>query len=506
MDQECVSQIGAAVAEHRIHAFFPISMFDVSTSFAEEATLEQWADSAKNLTLATLAGRLGWATESAGSPDESIWREIREGKPLLISDFYPHVRQILGEHANDPGLCRSFSLGTKLLERGPGDNNRPVKRRLRMALGNAAFSRCGLRSIDICVDGARLFAFRSGLAIVNIFWHIDSDGDLSADGLLEANYFIAHGDHRLIHLLDGNLQPADCSLHEIVESLLPKVSSKQPWVHLDRRILYSVVRLDREVDAAAMEALAASLSHLQTRDYRLSPKSGIGEVWQPFVYVCHAIASEGGASVIYDQGQASGFVQAFVKGTHHNTYIPLFLSCLHNHFWLLNQTEWIPARRRAGGHAEVDALEHLYEATIEFRRYYHFPLVSQISLHNVFYQKWQRTLQIDERLNFVEKTARDVTELVKSRRIRFVERLSGAVGGFLLTHELLEFISSSGLPGSVADWRVWLVQAAHASPEDLELLVHTIEHWEIGIFAGSLIGAAIGLWLSWNFGARLKQE
>ena len=33
-----------------------------------------------------------------------------------------------------------------------------------------------------------------------------------------------------------------------------------------------------------------------------------------------------------------------------------------------------------------------------------------------------------------------------------------------------------------------------------------VEHWEIGIFLGSLIGALLGLWISWNFGALNKKE
>jgi hypothetical protein len=67
-------------------------------------------------------------------------------------------------------------------------------------------------------------------------------------------------------------------------------------------------------------------------------------------------------------------------------------------------------------------------------------------------------------------------------------------------------LSASGLPYTIPSMRIWLVTALNASPEELEPLMALVEHWEIGIFLGSVIGAVLGLWISWNFGARIKPE
>jgi hypothetical protein len=496
------------VCEHLVHAFFPLSFGSTDQASRPTKLLEAWAKRVEALSVAGLSAQLGWEPDDAHTLQNPAWVAMEAGRSLALGDFYGHMRQIVGKQDDDPGVCRSFALNTPLLSRFKNDRNRVQKRLLSITLGEAAAARCGFASMTACIDDARLFAFRTGIAILDLSWHYEVEGPLSIGCVLEGNYLLSHDNHPGHNKHDvapDRLDPA--RLHDIALALLPAELRGRGLLHLDRRILYSMVRLDTPVDADTARVLATWLSHRQTTDYH-PPAALEGEgLWQPFPYLCHASAPEGGASVIFDAGQTSGFVQNFVKGSGNNTYIPLFVSSLHNHFWLLNQTDWIPAhRRKAGGRAETEELERLYEQTVEFRRYFYFPMVSQISLHNTFYEHWQDTLHIAQRLRFVEQTARDVAELIKTRRTRWLGRVSGAVAGFLLTHEILELLSTTGLSGSIPDLRVWLAILPHAPPPVLENMIALVERWEMVIFFGSVAGALVGLWLSWNFGAQDKKE
>ncbi|MFC7517607.1 hypothetical protein ACFQUU_21580 [Herbaspirillum sp. GCM10030257] len=506
MEQEMLSPqqqvlAGMAVRDHHIHAFFPITFLDNGKDARAETSLETLKEKVLDLSVAQLSDRLGWSPDDAKALQEPAW-ELVMAKDNAAPDFYPHVQQILGRKGEASRLCRAFVLKTPLLRRMKGENNRPQDRLLCTPFRQAAIRRCGVASLDTCIDGARLFAFRTGIAILDIWWHYETDGPLQASAVLEGNYFLSHDNYTENdrveierHELSPNL------LRSIAQALLPEMEAKPLILHPGRRILYSVVKLDQPTDKSTIRLLALRLGHRQTTDYQPSQEAQ-GELLQPFPYLCHCSALEGGASVIFDADLTSDYVEHFSKGTSLHIYVPLLVASLHNHFWLLNQTEWIPAHRcKAGSRGESEDLEKIYEQTIEFRRYFHLPMVSHISLHNAFYRHSQETFHIHERLQYVEHTTRDVAELVKTRRTQWLARVSGAIGGFLLTHELLEALSSWAVP----DTRVWAVEIRNASPERLEQLVSLVEHWDIGIFCGSILGALLGLWISWHFGTRIKE-
>ncbi|MBU2732458.1 hypothetical protein [Acidithiobacillus ferridurans] len=116
---------------------------------------------------------------------------------------------------------------------------------------------------------------------------------------------------------------------------------------------------------------------------------------------------------------------------------------------------------------------------VEFRRFFYFPLISQLTVHNEYYWHSQEVLRIKERHNFLEQTTHDIAELLKARRVKWISRISGAIAGFLVTHEILELVSLSGLPGTVPNLRIWLTETAHASPQAISVLNSLVEHWDM---------------------------
>jgi hypothetical protein len=457
----------------------------------------------------------------------AVWQLQDKGKGLSLGDFYPYIRQIIGgDDSNQLKLCTSFRLATpQILSQVKGGKDRLFT----LDLTPSAQKRCGRNAPMFQFDDARVFVFRSGIVILDLSWHYEkqnnveennaeeSDEDkkrLKVNAVLEGNYLLSHDNHRSKHGKDQTSINDEEShgmtaqrLRDIAEALLPKIGDFVPEIHADRRILYSLVEISKEVKAEQLSQISIWLSHRNTSDYMPSKNIVEHDLLQPFPYLCHAASIEGGASVICQASMESEYIEHFISGSASKAYLPLFIASLHSHFWLLNQTQWIPAgRSKSNSREESEGMDSVFEDTVGFRRNFHFPLVSQISLYNRFHAHWQEALKIPERIRFQEQTARDVSELLKTRRTRWIGRFSGAVGGFLITHEVMEIVSKNGFIGAVPDMRVWLVDVAFKSHDEIEHMVSLVENWEYAIFVGSLVGAAFGFLLSFWFDKVVKKE
>jgi hypothetical protein len=459
----------------------------------------------------------------------AVWQLQDKGEGLSLGDFYPYIRQIIGgDESNQLKLCTFFRLATpQILSQVKGGKKRLFT--LDLKSGSAAQRRCGVNALGFQFDNARVFVFRSGIVILDLSWHYEkqnnveennaeeSDEDkkrLKVNAVLEGNYLLSHDNHRSKHGKDQTSINDEEShgmtaqrLRDIAEALLPKIGDFVPEIHADRRILYSLVEISKEVKAEQLSQISIWLSHRNTSDYMPSKNIVEHDLLQPFPYLCHAASIEGGASVICQASMESEYIEHFISGSASKAYLPLFIASLHSHFWLLNQTQWIPAgRSKSNSREESEGMDSVFEDTVGFRRNFHFPLVSQISLYNRFHAHWQEALKIPERIRFQEQTARDVSELLKTRRTRWIGRFSGAVGGFLITHEVMEIVSKNGFIGAVPDMRVWLVDVAFKSHDEIEHMVSLVENWEYAIFVGSLVGAAFGFLLSFWFDKVVKKE
>ena len=495
---------------HAIHGLFHLDV-DPGPTEDVENSLRTRAGQAEAMRSSALPQSLQWVNPQSNLK-QPLW-ERTSGTGLALDDFYPYMRQILGAHPDGAPVCVTLTLtsdGSQVLSQVQGGDPRVW----RIPLGKAAEKRCGRKFIDLLVDKARLFLFRTGAIILDLSWHYVNDrGDvLPATVVLEGNYRLSHDDRSRAKKevppeQSKDPPPLDADgLLKIARALLPGEWKPQERLQQGRRLLYSLAQIQGPAEQDAIRHLAIWLGHRQTTDYLPTRTSTEAGVLQPFPYLCHAIAAEGAASVIATDPMASDFVNNFVSGPGANTYAPIYIASLHSHLWLLAQTEWLPAKRQRGKHHEVHDLEEVYERMVEFRRYFYFPMVSQISLHNTFYQRSQDVFKIAERQRFLEQTTHDIAELLKARRTKWIGLISGAVAGFLVSHELLDIVSQSGLPGSMPNLRVWFAETAHASPTVIEPLVQLVERWDLIVFFGSLAGAFLGYWAAWFFDKAPKAE
>ncbi len=515
---------------HAIHGLFHLNL-DFGPIEKVEDTLRQHVEQVTKISADDLPKRLSLSKPQADLQNARLWEPLN-GKGMALDDFYPYARQIMGAKADEATVCISLGLGregkqalTQLLGGKP--------RLWRLRLGQAAQNRCRQNAIDLQFDNARLFLFRTGVVILDLSWHYSSrNGTLPADVVLEGNYLLSHGNHptKAPAASEDGPAPLDpLQLLEVAQALLPQSWAQTAPLQPNRLLLHSVANVADGADEEGLLELGIRLSHRQTSDYRPKSQPLESHVLQPFPYLCHMLAPEGAASVILAEkvkpdasvsndaepkaGSVVGvdragsrFFENFVSSSGTNTYVPLFVASLHNHLWLLAQTEWLPARGQGGKRHEIHDLEEVYERTVEFRRFFYFPMISQISLHNAFYERSQEVFKIAERQRFLEQTTHDIAELLKARRTKWIGRISGAVAGVLVSHELLDIVSQSGLPGTMPNLRVWLADTAHASPTVIEPMVRLVERWDLIMFLGSVAGGLVGYWAAWYFDKSPKGE
>jgi hypothetical protein len=313
---------------------------------------------------------------------------------------------------------------------------------------------------------------------------------------------------------DGNLINSHV-LRDIASEIIPPFENNRVRLLPERRILYSLARFVSEKDAAIddtaleteMRLIATRLSHRQTSAYRPSSVLTESSTLAPFPYICHAATIEGGASVIFANEDAPETILQFLKSNGPNTYVPIYISELHAHLWLLNQAELLPRRPgRRGGLSENKSLAELGEATVEFRRFFYAPIISQLSLHNAYHDLWQKALRIPERTRWIEDTADKTAKLLSERRLKRLAIFSGAIGGFLISREIMEALSTSGLPWSLPHLYEWTALLRSPNPEAIESVLYRVHQWDLATLCVEIAGSTFGCLLSLFFNKRIGAE
>ena len=553
------------VAEHRVHVFFPLVWGAGEAAYRRgprtwlhrivtgesrsntDAPLRASCALIGQLSIGDVVRQLGWThvPSARGTAQAPAWKEI-SGRGMNARDLYPHVRQILGGESSGVPLCIPYEfadlsvLNAALIEKGvprryrsPADaetSTKVVRQYFRIAFKAAAGKRLGTQGVRLRMDSARLYVFRSDIAVLDLGWHYLADGSADDDAavdpraIVEGNYLLSHSfDAPAAADVAPRLRAHDCDgacgtrchggadgngckalhalrplsgtiLRTVAAALLPEALRRDERFHPDRLYLYTAARFAAPVAESKLRYCASMLAHRFTLDYKPSAALQRNGALSLFGNVCHVLASESAASLVAPLGDASAFVQGFVKSTAENKYVPLLVAGLHTNFWLLYLTDWLPARRqRAGSRAEQEGFEDLYQRVVEFRRYFTYPQVSQISHDNAFYDALQDAHRLSTRVQFLEQTARDQAELIKSRLARTVGRISSGIAAFLLFREVLEYALTLG---PMPDTRVWIARLIGARPDAVGAMVAAFERSERAVAVVSLLA---GLFVAWRF-------
>ena len=492
--------------------------------------------------------------DTALKENSPLWRKSEPGE---WQDFYSNVRQILGK-PNKPTICLSFELADKtLLSQLKGGKPRIIP----ISLNQAAKKRSGIDLIYFQIDNAKLYLFRTGVAILDISWHYCSykkydlnaketkeskdlkvasetkketdennhiknkpdsedlkieDGGIFINALLEGNYFLSHNNENPPNNPNNNTKTDFDSVKEPVDKdfiqnlskyLIPDIGIDRYEPYSHRIIIYTLANIEDNNKTLEDKLLISSrLSRRWTSDYTPNIESINKNYLSPFPYIMHLPSLEGGATTVYINNESPEVVKNFINNQANNTYIPIYIAALHSHFWLLNKTQIIPTRNFGkDSKEEKKYFANLLESVIEFKRFFHNILISQISIHNDFYNLLQTKFKINERLNALEDITSKNTQIISERRIKWIAPISGAIGGMILTKEILDIFANNGIFYKKPTLKEILFNIQNHNLNAIEPLMQLSHNWDIIIFTGSLIGGALGLVLAWYFDASIKK-
>ena len=250
-------------------------------------------------------------------------------------------------------------------------------------------SRVGLAVLEL-----RLATDRPSLAALQEAVHV-----LSHSGRARSVGWAAEPEHKgrftLPDLVTTVLQPAGCA---------PEV-----W---NRVFTYVFARFDAFPDETGWAEQAAwRLSRHYTSAYRAGPDFAAGSALvRPFDDVVHAACVEGAATVA--SGESAFMAQAF-RDRVRACYLPLAILAYHE------QVQLIGLAQRAIGpvqdRAEIadDQLRELIDQFLAFRLRYRMPVVSDVTMHNLFYDALRAGLRLDQ---LTRKVTEDMTEAERSLR------------------------------------------------------------------------------------------
>ncbi|MFO0452536.1 MAG: hypothetical protein ACK52I_28415 [Pseudomonadota bacterium] len=257
------------------------------------------------------------------------------------------------------------------------------------------------------VSGVEVLHFASGvgLALVTLEWGGKQPLTLDALQLLLSRLTPNRQKDvlRWAHLADP---PEDqrFSLSWLLSQLLvPAACRFEVW---SRFFTYVYATLPAGTDPDALSDAAWRLSRHYSARYSVEPGWPGTELYAPFPDIRHALSLEGAATVA---SEASDFVaNGGLLGRFGNCYLPLATLAYHEHAYLLDiaqEAARVPFGDDAA--AQAQGLRQMTDRFLRFRLRYRLPLASDITMHNAFYEKMRRALQLEA---LETKLAQDVAE------------------------------------------------------------------------------------------------
>jgi len=185
--------------------------------------------------------------------------------------------------------------------------------------------------------------------------------------------------------------------------LVPAACSFEVW---SRFFTVVYAALPAGTDANALSNAAWRLSRQYSEGYTAEPGWPGTELYAPFTDIRHALSLEGAATVA--TGDSDFVTNGGLLGRFDTCYVPLAALAYHEHAYLLDiaqEAACIPPGNDAA--AQAQALRRLTDRFLRFRLRYRLPLASDITMHNAFYEKARRALQLEALEN---KLGQDVVD------------------------------------------------------------------------------------------------
>ncbi len=396
------------VLENRVFMLIPVFFNDASNMDREAShRLKEFIErSAKKIPAEGFPKGLAEKfPQMSVAKSQQFWADL-DGD--ATEDFHPFIQQIasIPKDGHSKDMCFAYPL-----QMAQEDLISQIKggkpRRFQMKLGKAASKRCGKDAVSLQFRTPSLYGFSSGIAILVLEWHYLSNNQspVRASEVIEGNFAISHpprGKRKASASVESEVGEVSIEVDDFVvltHAVLPPDLADR--LSASRRILYTALRVAPNDDEGADNDLALlvhRLAHRQTFDYMPDPSRVSAGQLCPFANVRHAASIEGGCTLVQAGAEAPDALQGFINDRLRNTYLPLALVNFHAYFWLISQTQVLPASSvSANAHVEKEELECLQERVLNFRRVFYFPVASQISRHNEFHALWQQALQIDRR-------------------------------------------------------------------------------------------------------------
>ena len=290
------------------------------------------------------------------------------------------------------------------LIRGPGETGAPGAR--------------------VALDSVRLHLFRTGVGLIvvglRLAGQVSGGSPIAAGALVTALPLLTHErrDPCLGWADRWTDQAGRFSLRDILTRLIAPAGCAPG--HWDRIYSYCALVYDTPVRPDEARDIAFRLSRHYSMRYRPAPDLPGTEFVAPFENVLHAASREGGCTLINGTADASGtqaeLLSTWTTQSHAHVYLPLQVAAMHELVALMEMAQ-ASTRRAPAAPLDTKPLRELSARFLLFRLHYRFARVSNITMHDQFFEATARALGLDE---ISDKIARDL--LAIERRLTEEER------------------------------------------------------------------------------------
>lgn len=411
------------LADHQISLIYLLD--DIDYSVADSLTLGDLLDGKYFPTkeARTLSNEHG---------DALIWEEATAA---LSQDLNTPLRDLLSGQRPSLMRRRTASVATShLLKVGNVRNDKKGRfkaKDIRLELSTISRERLKTAGNDteaLCLQTASLerLDFTNGLTMIVATVEVSrpQSSDLSLMELQEAVHALSRFNQCRWYArsADEALMQERFSFGSFVHRLVRNNVPAQTY--FSRVPSYVYAKLADKADSDTLEYTAACLARRYTADYPFNlQETSVGFV-RDFDDLRHAVALEGMATVqcARHHEQETEFSANWKNAQLPKAYLPIYQSQLHQN--------WFLADRRAEAVSsnldfeELDAhgarpsiheqLERVAIDMMEFQLFYHFPSVSQITMHQAVASAAQDAMRLEEKRTHLQSTVQQVSDRLKA--------------------------------------------------------------------------------------------